>query len=217
MGLLDKLRKRNKEEKIGEINTQLNEDIKKTSFFEPSFYEKYPDGLPLEVLELIDYKHFGALLKQKQLLPPSYDRKPVKVEIDGVCDKPRVILTFKSTTSDSEREISIYGYTVASSSKKKDALTILEVNGYMIEEWYKFAERVMWNWDRGYRSNLMHHERRGDTPVYHVDEASLKRIREIEKKREMAKNLMQEDYDYIESMKEIAKWNKKAENNNDLN
>ena len=74
MGLLTKLFKRKQDEKIEEIKEETKEYLKKTSLFEPSFYEKYPDGLPLEVLNLIDFKYFGAKLKQEQLLSPSYDR-----------------------------------------------------------------------------------------------------------------------------------------------
>lgn len=212
MGLLDKLFKRKKEEQIEEIKTELNEDARKTSFFEPSVMEKYPEGLPLTVLEYLDYSKFGAMLKQERLLPPSYDRKPIKVEIDGVFDKPRVILTFKSKTSDSERMYSIYGYSVAASAKSRDSITILEVNHLMAEVWRNFAEKVMWAWDRGYRYSLLDKERKADTPTsrYYVDETTLEKLRELEKKREMAKNFMQEDMDYIESMKEIAKWNRKA-------
>ena len=61
----------------------------------------YPNGLPKNVLEVIDYSKFGAMLKQEQLLPPSYDKKPIKVEIGDWCGYPRVFLTFKSKTSDS--------------------------------------------------------------------------------------------------------------------
>ena len=62
----------------------------------------YPNGLPKNVLEVIDYTKFGAMLKQEQLLPPSYDRRPVNVEIEDLYGKPRVVLTFKSKIGLSE-------------------------------------------------------------------------------------------------------------------
>ncbi len=222
MSLLNKLFKRNKEENE-EIKTEKVEDAKNTAIkdmpmteiplkYEPTVFQKYPDGLPLIVLEYIDYSKFGAMLKQERLLPPSYDRKPIKVEIDGVFDKPRVILTFKSKTSDSERMFSIYGYSVASSAKSRDSITIMEVKHLMAEVWQKFAEKVMWAWERGYRYSLLDQDRKGNIPTsrYYVDETTLRKIRELEKIRGMSKNFMQEDMDYIQSIKQIAENNRKA-------
>lgn len=158
----------------------------KTCKKEPTLFEKYPDGLPLSVLEVIDYSKFGAMLKQERLLPPSYDRNPIKVEIDGVLDKPRVILTFKSKTSESKRQVSIYGYSVAYSVKTNQPITILEVNENMSAIWCGFAERVMWNWDRGYNSSLFDPEKKLNSSSYYIDEESLKMVREIEFERQMA-------------------------------
>ena len=77
----------------------------------------YPNGLPKNVLEVIDYSKFGAMLKQEQLLPPSYDKKPIKVEIGDWCGYPRVFLTFKSKTSESFRIVGICRYSVAYSTR----------------------------------------------------------------------------------------------------
>lgn len=170
--------------------TPKTKDMKMTEIpyrFEPSVFQKYPDGLPLIVLEYIDYSKFGAMLKQERLLPPSYDRKPIKVEIDEDFGKPRVILTFKSTTSESERMYSIYGYSVASSAKSKDSITILEVNHHMSEVWRKFAENVMWAWDRGYRYSLLDQKRKGEVPRYKVSDKILNGLQELERSRELEK------------------------------
>ena len=187
MGLLNKLFKRNQEKKVEE--KQEFESLASVLKKEPSVIDKYPEGLPLMVLEYIDYSKFGAMLKQEQLLPPSYDRRPIKVDIDEDYGKPRVILTFKSKTSDSWRMVSISGYCVTYSEKINQPITILEVNEQMSKIWCEFAERTMYLWDRGYRFELLDHKRKG----------------------EIGQNLMQEDIDYIESVEEIAKWNKKAE------
>ena len=93
-------------------NNKAKEQQKKQSFT-----QKYPNGLPIEVLKQISFTRFGAMLKQNNLLPPSYDRKPIKIEIDENYDKPRVILTFKSKNSDNSRTVSIYGYSVAYSER----------------------------------------------------------------------------------------------------
>ncbi len=124
----------------------------------PTLLEKYPYGLPIQVLEMIDYEQFGTLLKQEQLLPPSYDKKPLNVEIDTVIELPRVLLTFKSKTTESVRQIEIYKYIVSYSENVGSSLTGLEVNDQMTNIWYNFAERVMFAWDRGYRNNLMTNE-----------------------------------------------------------
>ena len=124
----------------------------------PTLLEKYPYGLPIEVLENVDYEQFGTLLKQEQLLPPSYDRKPINVEIDKVVELPRVLLTFKSKTSDTVRYVEIYKYAVSYTEKVGSPLTGMEINDKMSDIWYKFSERVMFAWDRGYRNNLMTNE-----------------------------------------------------------
>ena len=99
MRLFDKLLKRNDKEqeqhqkhgmssnelelvstdvKIGEVKVPypIALNIKKAPF-----KERYPDGLPLWMLKNIDYSKFGKILKSKELLPPSYDRKSVGVEV----------------------------------------------------------------------------------------------------------------------------------------
>ena len=131
MSLLDKLFKRNQQEKLEETKQEfvsLASVLKK----ETSVMDRYPDGLPLMVLEYIDYSKFGAMLKQEQLLPPSYDRRPIKVDIDEDYGRPRVILTFKSKTSDSWRMVSISGYCVTYSEKINQPITILEINSKIL-------------------------------------------------------------------------------------
>lgn len=148
---------------------------------ELTFFEKYPDGLPIEVLKLIDFKHFGAILKQKQLLPPSYDRKPIKVEIEDWCGYPRVFLTFKSKTSESYRIVGICRYSVAYSLRMDEPIKVMETNPQMIPVWRKFVENVMWAWERGYNYALVGPEKNIETyRKPRVDEATIKRFKEIE-------------------------------------
>ena len=190
MRIIERLFKKKQAEKT-EAKQEF-EPLAKVLKKDQSVIGRYPDGLPLMVLEYLDYSRFGALLKQDQLLPPSYDRRPIKVDIDEDYGKPRVILTFKSKTSDSWRMVSISGYCVTYSQKINQPITILEVNEQMSKVWCEFAERTMYLWERGYRFELLDHKRKG----------------------EIGQNLMQEDIDNMESVKEIAKWNKKAEDNN---
>ena len=116
MGLLDKLFKKKQDENIEEKNEVIVPKIEERKYVElntGNVTNLYPDGLPLMVLEYIDYSKFGVMLKQEQLLPPSYEAKPIKVELDNNYGKPRVVLTFKSKTSDSERLVGITGYIVS--------------------------------------------------------------------------------------------------------
>ncbi len=187
MRIIERLFKKKYEEKL-EGTKQEFKPLASVLKKEPSVMDRYPDGLPLMVLEYLDYGKFGALLKQDQLLPPSYDRRPIKVDIDEDYGKPRVILTFKSKTSDSWRMVSISGYCVTYSEKINQPITILEVNEQMSKIWCDFAERTMYLWERGYRFELIDHQRKG----------------------EIGKHLMQDEIEYEESIMEIAQNNKKA-------
>ena len=136
----------------------------------------YPDGLPRNVLEAIDYKKFGAMLKQEQLLPPSYDKKPVKVEIGDWCGFPRVFLTFKSKTSESFRIVGICRYSVAYSTRMDKPIKVMETNPLMIPVWHRFAESVMWAWERGYRYQLLDQQRICEPTRTIYDESTYRRI-----------------------------------------
>ena len=185
MGLLDRLFKRKQEEKFEEKNEVVVPKIEERKYVElntGNVTKLYPDGLPLTVLEYIDYSKFGVMLKQEQLLPPSYEAKPIKVELDNNYGKPRVVLTFKSKTSDSERLVGITGYIVSYERKINQPIRIMEVNPLMIAVWRRFAEHVMWKWERGYRFELFDQVRKG----------------------EIGKSLMQEDKEYIEHLKRMG-------------
>ena len=185
MGLLDRLFKRKQEEKIEEKNEVIVPKIEERKYVElntGNITNLYPDGLPLMVLEYIDYSKFGVMLKQERLLPPSYEAKPIKVEIDNNYGKPRVVLTFKSKTSESERLVGITGYMVSYERKINQPIRVMEVNPLMIAVWRRFAEYVMWKWERGYRFELFDQQRKG----------------------EIGKSLMQEDTEYIEHLKRMG-------------
>ena len=140
-----------------------------------TFYEKYPDGLPLMVLEYLDYGKFGAMLKQEQLLPPSYDRRPAEVSVTFIGDVPRLKLTFKSKTTNSIILLSIYKYHL-SCAKKMDKS--YHGNMEMEKIWREFAKRTMYLWENGYRYKLLDHNRKAEV-----------------------KTSLQEDIDYIESVR----------------
>lgn len=214
MRLLEKLFKSKQQEKtkqqIKENVVEKDKEVKINR--ELTFFEKYPDGLPLEILELIDFKHFGAKLKQEQLLPPSYNRNPIKVEIEDWCGYPRVFLTFKSKTSECYRIVGICRYSVSYSLRMDKPIKVLETNPPMIQVWRRFAENVMWAWERGYNYALVGPEKNIKTyRKLRVNEGTIIEFKQKERIRAMAETLMQEDKEYIESVKEIAKWNEKAE------
>ncbi len=76
----------------------------------------YPDGFTFEELQDIDFKEFGAILKQRRLLPPSYDRNPIMVDIYyGKDNVPRAKVTFQSKTVGTMRTIGIKKYETLSS------------------------------------------------------------------------------------------------------
>ena len=151
----------------------------------------YPDGLPLYVMEVIDYKKFGEMLKQEQLLPPSYGRRPTDVALYvGEKGLPVLVLKFNSKTSNSYRKLMIVGYFVAESINSPIGYT---TNADMSSQWQKFAQRVMYLWERGYRFEQYDQQRKGETPKFLVDEATLKNINEIEKIREASQSEIQQD------------------------
>ena len=175
MTLLDKIFKKNEQEKLEEAKQEF-ESLASVLKKEPSVMDRYPDGLPLMVLEYLDYSRFGAMLKQEKLLPPSYDRRPADVGITFIGDVPRLKLMFKSKTSDSIILLSICKYNL-SCAKKEDKAYYRNLK--MEEQWREFAERTMYLWERGYRFELLDHNRKG----------------------EVVKTAMQEDMEYIESVR----------------
>lgn len=172
----------------------------------------YPDGVPLEVLKLIDFKHFGAMLKQEQLLPPSYNRKPSEVTIDVIAS-PVVELIFKSTTSDSYRTVGISRYYV---SCGKNGETVNKIDPLMIAVWRRFAERVMWAWERGYNYALVGPEKNIETyRKPRLDEATMQNLQIAENNKAdfVEKANTNETDEHSNHMKRIQKWNRDEEDN----
>ena len=157
MRLFDKLLKRNKQEEQHIEEQQVNENLP-PKYKRETVKERYPDGLPLEVLQNIDYSKYGAVLKQQQLLPPSYDRNPASVEIRIVGSIPKVWLKFKSKTSNSFRTVTIYRYDV---SIAKQGSKIYKDADLMQIEWENFCERIMWLYEKGFK-------------LWHVNQIKLK-------------------------------------------
>lgn len=230
MSLLNKLRKKYINPEIEII--KLTEDImassspklmedeyetekKKEQMKELTFFEKYPDGVPLEVLKLIDFKHFGAKLKQAQLLPPSYARNPIKVEIEDWCGYPRVFLTFKSKTSESYRIVGICRYSVAYSTKMNKPVKVLETNPLMIPIWRDFAQNVMWAWEHGYNYALVGPEKNIETyRKLMVDEYTIEIFKERERIRAGADATMRTDAEYMKMIEEFEKDNSESNQHN---
>ena len=114
----------------------------------PSFKERYPNGLPLNILKNLDYSKFGAILKSKQLLPPSYDRNPAGIDIKpSESGDHNVKLIFKSKTSASYRIISIRKYDVSMTINNSALYNFMPI---MSREWENFCERIMWLYEKGF-------------------------------------------------------------------
>ena len=149
MRLFDILLKRNQQKE--QEQKQVEEKVLNENF--PPIYkretvkERYPKGLSLRMLQHIDYSKYGAVLKQQQLLPPSYDRRPISVKvIVGKDGQPNVKLVFKSKTSETYRTISIRGYDVSMGVNMDLVWDFMPI---MSREWENFCERVVYCADRG--------------------------------------------------------------------
>lgn len=165
MRLFDKMLKRfSVEEKVRQLQAELDkqyrgEELKHHDLPKQTFKQKYPNGLPLNILKHLDYSKYGAILKQRQLLPPSYDRNPVGVEIrPSEHGDHNIGLIFKSKTSESYRIISIRQYNVTMAINDSFLYNYMPI---MSREWENFCERVMWLYEKGYK-------------LYHVNEIKLK-------------------------------------------
>jgi len=162
MRLFDKLLKRNQqaeqlEQQLVE-EKQLDENLPQR-YKRESVKQRYPYGLPLNMLKSINYSKYGAILKQRQLLPPSYDRNPVGVEIrPSEHGDHNIGLIFKSKTSESYRIISIRQYNVSMAINDSFLYDYLPI---MSREWENFCERIMWLYDKGFK-------------LWHVNEIKLK-------------------------------------------
>ena len=159
MRLVDKLLKRfSVEEKVKQHQAELDkqyrgEELKQHDLPKQTFKQKYPYGLTIYILKNIDYSKYGAILKQQQLLPPSYDRNPVGLEIiPSSYGEHKVGLIFKSKTSASYRLVSIQGYSVTMSINNSSTYEYMPI---MSREWQKFCTRIMWLADMGLNSFSM--------------------------------------------------------------
>ena len=97
------------------------------------------------------------------------------MSVTFIGDVPRLKLTFKSKTTNSIILLSIYKYHL-SCAKKMDKS--YHGNMEMEKIWREFAKRTMYLWERGYRSKLLDHNRKGEV-----------------------KTSIQEDMEYIESVR----------------
>lgn len=67
--------------------------------------EAFVSKISLYEFEKVNWSEFGSLLKQKRILPNSYNKKPTSVDVKlNQENEPMVLLTFNSATSDSVRE-----------------------------------------------------------------------------------------------------------------
>lgn len=150
MRLFDKILKRNEkeqEQKLEQVEEKSADINLPQRYKREGVKQRYPHGLPLNILKNLDYSKYGVVLKQQQLLPPSYDRKPVGVEVmPSEHGDHNIKLIFKSKTSASYRIISIRGYDVSMSTNNASIHFYMPI---MSREWENFCERVAYCADRG--------------------------------------------------------------------
>lgn len=103
MKLLEKLLRK---KEVEEVQEEKPVNVGFVTSRRQTYRETHPNGLSMAELKIIDYDKFGAILKQKKLLPPSYNRKPADVDFSTANNGcPRVKLTFRSKTSESYRVV----------------------------------------------------------------------------------------------------------------
>lgn len=93
MGIMDFFRKKAEGKSIEEIEDEVyNEEV-------------FIPDISLFELDSVNWSQFGLILKQNNILPNSYPRKPVRVEVSLDKDnRPMATLEFNSSTSDSVRK-----------------------------------------------------------------------------------------------------------------
>lgn len=114
------------------------DDNKGTLLFGKS--EQNNDYISSEEFLKLDFSKFGAMLKQRRLIPPSYDRKP-EVRVSVANNMPRVELVFRSTTSDSYKTIKIHQnniYTFTNGSLMSRDHDV--VHAKKVEAWKEFKK-----------------------------------------------------------------------------
>jgi len=116
----------------------------------------------LTLLELgeVDWTEFGSRLKQSQLLPPSYDRKPSKVNISLHTDNsPKVEIVFNSKTTDSYRTFKIYNNRIHEFvNGSNEANTRQEI----IDEWKRFKKHIIYLLDRNNKNEIYEIKKKGE-------------------------------------------------------
>jgi len=120
---------------------------------EPTKKQEY---ISLEELGKFDYKRFGTILKQKQLLPPSYNRKPESVEVyahNG--GYPIVEIKFVSSTSDSYRVLKITPSDIYEFVNGSNMCRFSDEERYqgLVDSWNYFKNASIW--ELNYQENRM--------------------------------------------------------------
>jgi len=95
--------------------------------------------ISLYEFENVNWSEFGGILKQKRILPNSYNKNPENVEVKPAKNgKPMVVLTFNSETSDSVRtymllQDGVFQYVNGVVSSENEALNLV---------WKDFKEEI---------------------------------------------------------------------------
>ena len=102
--------------------------------------EPFVADISLYEFEKVNWAEFGSILKQNNILPNSYTKKPSSVDIKLSGDgEPMVLLTFNSSTSDSVREYLLLqnGVFQSINGKIDDGK-----NQELIDVWNRFKQQI---------------------------------------------------------------------------
>lgn len=132
MGIFKKLKKVSKTNDENVVQKQeVKEEVKK---------EPFVADIGLCEFENVNWEEFGRILKQNKILPNSYLKKPSIVDVKlSTKDRPMVLLTFTSATSNSIREFLLLQDKVFQSinGRVDDGK-----NQELINIWNKFKEEI---------------------------------------------------------------------------
>ena len=113
-----------------------------TEVVQPPRKEEKPKVVPLSMGELdnVKWEELASKLKAERILPPSYDKKPVRIKITlSKSGDPMAELEFRSTTSDSYRVLRITENQVYESVNSPVGFLS---NTEMTDVWKKFRDDV---------------------------------------------------------------------------
>ena len=179
MGIMDYFRNR-ENKKVEEAKEEIQVQKK----------EKFVADLSLAELDGADWFEFATILKQNKILPPSYVREPISVEVSlDKKNRAKAVIEFKSKTSDSVRKYlllqdGVFQYVNGAIDDGK--------NEDLISAWKKYQNEIRY-------LNMLQTNREG----YFHKQRGEKLIKKAEKMMQMT-DLYDREQEFLEMYKETV-------------